>query len=166
MPSASSLHRKQSHGPDMDRRGVSTFQSPGDKCQAEPASLSILAVLPSVMRVTSSDFGNFVMCCGFLSHEMEFTTPPLFSQLCYLLTAGPCSPHHTPATLPEGRGAPTRWVSGSGQGLESWTGHAEAAGRTGRVLLLVGRLEQVQDWQVPTADSWGPDDPEGQDLSS
>lgn len=76
MPSASSLHRKQSHGPDMDRRGVSTFQSPGDKCQAEPASLSILAVLPSVMRVTSSDFGNFVMCCGFLSHEMEFTTPP------------------------------------------------------------------------------------------
>lgn len=77
MPSASSLHRKQSHGPDMERRGVSTFQSPGDKCQAEPASLSILVVLPSVMRVTSSDFGNFVMCCGFLSHEMEFTAPLL-----------------------------------------------------------------------------------------
>ena len=34
------------------------------------------------------------------------------------------------------------------------------------MLLLVGRLEQLQDWRVPTADSWGPDDPKGWDLSS
>ena len=157
VPSTSSLHRKQSQGPDTERRGVSTFQSPGDRSQAEPASLSILAVLPSIMRAASSDFCNFVMSCGFLSHEMEFTVPPLFSQLCYLLTlGGPCRPHHTLAALPAGRGALTRWVSGSGQGRGSWTGCAEAAGRAGPVLLLVGRLEQVQDWRVPIADSWGP----------
>jgi len=87
VPSTSSLHRKQPQGPDTERRRVSTFQSPGDKSQAEPASLSILAVLPSVTRVASSDFCNFVMSCGFLSREMEFTVPPLFSQL-YLLTLG------------------------------------------------------------------------------
>lgn len=97
---------------------------------------------------------------------MEFTTPhSSHSFVTFSLLEVPAAP-----TIPQ----PLYQDEGSSpMGVRKWA-EALRAGRACRdcredrpcSFWWARRLEQVQDQASPTADSWGPDDPEGQDLSS
>lgn len=79
----------------------------------------------------------------------------LYSQLCYLLKEAPS--HPTPR-LPHLKDAPWALIRGA---VEAGDGVGGGCREDRLNAPCGGRAEQDQDWRVPRADSWGPDDPTG-----